>query len=131
MPEEGDVKELTAEDFDKVVGDPDKLVIVEFYTTSCVSCRAIAPVYAKLSKDTELDAVFTKLNAQTNSVIAQRYGIQGTPTFKFFCGGEPIGEIVGAVNPSIIKNQIKDFIRFRKECRKGTTKLTYEISGYG
>lgn len=125
------VKEVTDMDFAGVLENKDKLVIVEFYTTTCVNCRAIAPIYERLSEDKELDAVFTKLNAGTSPMVAQRYGVQGTPTFKFFCHGEPIGEIVGAVNPTIIKNQIKDFIRFRKECRKTTTKLTYEITGYG
>ena len=105
------VKDLNDIDFDKVIGDEQKLVIVEFYTNNCPSCVAIAPVYEKLSKEHELDAVFTKMNAQTYQTIGRRYGIMGTPTFKFFCGGKPIGELVGAIPATMLRNSIKDFIR--------------------
>jgi thioredoxin 1 len=125
------IKELDDKNFAEAVNDPERLVIVEFYSTTCPNCTAIAPVYAKLSEDKELDASFTKLNTQKAPAIAQRYGIMGTPTFKFFCKGEPVGEIVGAVNAVIIKNQIKEYMRHRRECRSKTTKMVFEMDGYG
>lgn len=128
---DGKVKELDDGNFDEVVGGSDKLVIVEFYTNSCPNCVAIAPVYTKLSEEHGLDAVFAKMNVQKYQRIGARYGIMGTPTFKFFCKGRPIGEIVGAVHGTIIRNTIKDFVRHRTECASMSTRMTYEIDGYG
>jgi len=127
----GNVKELKDSDFDNVISDEKRLVIVEFYTNNCPSCVAIAPVYDKLSEEHELDAVFTKMNVQTYQSIGMRYGIMGTPTFKFFCGGKPIGELVGAIPATMLRNSIKDFIRHRSECMGKSTRLVYEIDGYG
>jgi thiol-disulfide isomerase/thioredoxin len=126
----GDIKELGVGNFDEGLRT-DKLVIVEFYTNSCPNCVAIAPVYAKMSEEHELDAVFAKVNAQTHSELAVRYGVMGTPTFKFFCKGQPIGELVGAIPATMLRNTIKDYIRHRMECASKTTRITYEIDGYG
>jgi thiol-disulfide isomerase/thioredoxin len=124
------IEDLDATSFDKATGSDEKLVIVEFFNNSCPSCQAIAPVYSALSKELGEHAVFTRVNAQQNMEIAMRFGIMATPTFKFFCKGRPIGELVGSVNETLLRNTIKDLIRHRSECISKSTKLVYEIDGY-
>jgi thiol-disulfide isomerase/thioredoxin len=124
------IQELDMVSFEKLVKKTDDLVIVEFYTTTCPNCRAIAPVYAELSEQLGGSAIFTKVNAEENTLLASQYGIMGVPTFKFICKNKPIGEIVGAVNATILRNTIKDLIRHRNECVSKSTRFTYEIDGY-
>ncbi len=128
---ESEIKELDMSSLDKVLKSTEKLIIVEFYTNTCPNCRAIAPVYANLSKELSRDAVFTQINAQVNTELASRYGVMGVPTFRFFCKERPIGEIVGEVNATILRNTIKDFIKHRTECISKSTSLSYEMDGYG
>ena len=112
----GNIEDLDPTSFEKVTGGTDRLVIVEFFNSACPSCQAIAPVYEALSKELGENAVFTRVNAQQNMEIAMRFGIMATPTFKFFCKGRPIGELVGSVNETLLRNTIKDLIRHRSEC---------------
>lgn len=125
------IKELDDKTFDETLKSTDKLVIVEFYTNTCPNCLAIAPVYEELSKELGKDAVFSQVNAQKNMTIAARYGVMATPTFKFFCKTGPIGELVGAIHATVLRNTIKDLIRHRMECVSKSTRISYEMDGYG
>ena len=128
---ENKVLDLDEKEFYETQKSTEKLVIVEFYTTTCPNCRAIAPVFEELSDELQKYAVFTKVNAETNTALASRYGIMGVPTFKFYCKEKPIGELVGSVNTTLLRNTIKDLIKHKNECVSKTTPITYEIDGYG
>ena len=123
------IKNITEKSFKETIEMEDKLVIVEFYTNTCVNCAAVAPTYAKLSDDHKERAVFTKLNANTSPDLVRKFGVMGTPTFKFFCHGRPIGEVVGAINATLLNNQIKDFLRHKQDCLSKITPLPMEIDG--
>jgi thioredoxin 1 len=128
---EDNIKELDDKSFDELLSESDKLVIVEFYNTTCPNCRAIAPVYSELSRELQKEAVFTRINVEQNMKIAARYGVMGVPTFKFLCNERPVGEIVGSVNTTMLRNTIKDYVRHRLECLSKSTSIVYELDGYG
>uniref|UniRef100_A0AAQ5YNK0 Protein disulfide-isomerase n=1 Tax=Amphiprion ocellaris TaxID=80972 RepID=A0AAQ5YNK0_AMPOC len=44
-----DVKMVVAESFDDVVNDPDKDVLIQFYSPSCPHCKKLEPVYRELA----------------------------------------------------------------------------------
>jgi thioredoxin-like negative regulator of GroEL len=128
---EDEIEELNDSTFMELLNNSDKFISVMFYTTTCPNCRAITPVYQELSRELKKDAIFTRINAQNNAGTSSQYGIMGVPTFKFFCKGQPIGEIVGAINATILRNTIKDLIRHKNECAAKTTKFSWEMDGYG
>jgi thioredoxin-like negative regulator of GroEL len=124
------IKELDREDFDEVINNCDQMVIVEFYTNSCPNCKTMEPIYTNLAQNMGDKATFCRVNAQLHQEIAMLYGVQSVPTFKFFCHRKPIGEIVGAVNKTILKNTIVDFGQWREKCFKGSTPISYDMTGY-
>jgi thiol-disulfide isomerase/thioredoxin len=124
------VKDINETEFDKLLNDSDDFVAVMFYTTTCPNCKAIEPVYSQLSKELGRDGTFTKINTEQNPSIAIRYGVMGVPTFKFFCKKRPVGELVGAINTTILRNTIKDIIRHKNECVNKSTRISYEMDGY-
>lgn len=125
------VKDISETEFDKILNDTDDFVAVMFYTTTCPNCKAIEPVYSQLSNELGRDGTFTKINTEQNTSIAIRYGVMGVPTFKFFCKKRPVGELVGAINTTILRNTIKDIIRHKNECVNKSTRISYEMDGYG
>jgi thioredoxin-like negative regulator of GroEL len=128
---EKQVKELSDANFFETINKTDKFVAVMFYTTTCPNCRAMTPVYEELSSELKKDAIFTRVNAEQSPALAAQYGIMGVPTFKFFCMNKPIGELVGAINTTILRNTVKDLIRHRNECVSKSTRISYEMDGYG
>ena len=126
-----DIIELNENNFYDTLDNKEKLVVVMFYTHTCPNCKAITPIYESLSKELNKEAVFTKLNTELNMTISVKYGVMGVPTFKFFCKAKPIGDIVGSINATLLRNTIKDKIRYGNECVIKSTPIRFEMDGYG
>jgi len=85
-----DVIVLTDANFDKIVMDSDKDVLVEFYAPWCGHCKHLAPVWDKLAAvfSSESNIVIANIDADKYQSIGGRYGVTGFPTIKFFPKGQ-------------------------------------------
>eukprot|EP00871_Galdieria_phlegrea_P004081 jgi/Galph1/4674/GphlegSOOS_G3338.1 len=84
--EEMHVVELTPDNFEKIVFDPSKNVIVEFYAPWCGHCKALKPQYEKAArtfKDSG-DVIVAAIDADMYSDIAKQFDVTGFPTILFF-----------------------------------------------
>jgi thiol-disulfide isomerase/thioredoxin len=130
-PEPGSLVEASDQLWEHLVEKNEKPVAVMFYSTTCPYCRVIEPYFVTYAKEYKDTVVFVRLNIMTSMWTAERYGIRGTPTFKFFCGGKPVFEIVGAVFPAILKKMVDEVLIHGKECAGRVTEIDYDITGYG
>jgi len=87
IPEKNDepVTIVVADNFDQIVYDSTKDVLVEFYAPWCGHCKQLAPIFEELGKTFEgvPNVVIAKIDATANDVDAS-LGIKGFPTIKFF-----------------------------------------------
>jgi thioredoxin-like negative regulator of GroEL len=88
------------------------------------------PYFNEYALEFKEKMLFVKVNVMDNPFIVNRYGIMATPTFKFFCEGRPIQELVGGVYPPLIKKTIEDVLRNGKKCVKNSSVIDYSITGY-
>lgn len=112
------------------VEESKKPVVVMFYSPVCPYCKAMEPHFEDYAREYGNSAVFARINIELNPWIAERYGVQGTPTFKFFCHGKPVWEQVGQIYPSILKNAVRDMIQHGEECIRKSTPIGQDITGY-
>lgn len=127
---DGEIYELSDINWEKVIEKSKKPVIVNFFSEGCPHCKTMMPYFEKFSKEFSEKVVFGRLDIEKNVWIRDCYGIMSTPTFKYFCGGKPVGEIVGAVYPIMLKKMIEDMIEHGEECAKKSSAIEYEITGY-
>ncbi|MDD1675554.1 MAG: thioredoxin family protein [Methanomicrobiales archaeon] len=106
-------------------------VSVMFFSPLCPHCRIIRPYFEKFAKELAGRMIFVILNLDTNAWIGEKYGIRATPTFKWFCNGKPVQELVGAVYPALLKKISEDVLVYGKECAQNSTAIRYDITGYG
>ncbi len=117
--------------WEKVVEKGEHPAVVMFYTTTCPYCKAMEPYFRQYAAEYRDNITFARLNIEANQWIAERYGVRGTPTFKFFCSGRPVAEMVGAVYPALLKRMVEDVLKHGDKCIRNSTEIDYEISGYG
>lgn len=78
------VKVLVATNFDEIVFDTNKKVLVEFYAPWCGHCKQLAPIYDKLGEHFEKDddVVIAKIDATVNEL--EHTKITSFPTIKLY-----------------------------------------------
>jgi len=82
------VKVIVAKNFEEMVIDSPKNVLIEFYAPWCGHCKQLAPIYDEVGKAFEdsSDVTISKMDATANDV-SSKYSVRGFPTIKFFPAG--------------------------------------------
>lgn len=79
------VKTLVYKNFDEIVKDSTKDVLVEFYAPWCGHCKALAPLYEEVAAAfAKVDSVVIAKIDATENYVDPSYNIRGFPTLLFF-----------------------------------------------
>src|SRR5664279_908353 len=96
------MKEINSTEFDPEVLQGGK-VILDFYSTECPPCEALASKFEDLSKLYGNDIKFLKIYRQQNRDLAEKLGVKSSPTLLFFNEGNEIGQrLTGGIKRSDI-----------------------------
>jgi thioredoxin 1 len=81
----------SSEKITEIVSKPGNKVLY-FTATWCPPCRAIKPVFEKLSNE-YTNVNFVKIDIDENEQTAYDYQITSVPTFVFLAGKQPIAQV--------------------------------------
>eukprot|EP01012_Entosiphon_sulcatum_P023311 TRINITY_DN2829_c0_g1_i1.p1 TRINITY_DN2829_c0_g1~~TRINITY_DN2829_c0_g1_i1.p1 ORF type:complete len:412 (-),score=103.88 TRINITY_DN2829_c0_g1_i1:45-1256(-) len=90
-----EIVELNADNFDFVVLDPEKSVLVDFYAPWCGHCKDLDPILEALAKRfrNREDVVLAKLDATLYPDLVAKYEVEGYPSLKLFTRDDKTGEL--------------------------------------
>jgi len=99
------MKEITAQEFNDEVLNGGK-VVVDFYSTECPPCEALASKFEDLSLLYGKDIKFLKIYRQKSRELAEQLGVKSSPTLIFYEDGKETGERLagGIKRKDIIRN---------------------------
>ena len=103
------VKEITQKEYEREVLAAKGAVVLDFYSTECPPCEALAPKYESVAEALAGRARFLKIFRQGNRELAARLGVTGSPTLVFFRDGQEVGERMTGeeIKKSALKAQVE------------------------
>jgi thioredoxin reductase (NADPH) len=100
------MKEITAAEFESEVLAGGK-VVLDFYSTECPPCEAVAPKFEGLAAIYGKDVKFLKIFRQQNKPLAEQLGVRSSPTLLFFDQGKQVGNsLSGGIKRSDIIREL-------------------------
>ncbi len=102
--------DVTDSNFDEVVLNSDKPVVVDFWAEWCGPCRMVSPVLAELSEDYKDKVTIVKVDVDDNPTVSHKFGIRNIPTILFFKNGEVADKQVGFAPKNVFEGKISGLL---------------------
>lgn len=103
--------EINESNFEELVLNSDKPVLVDFWAAWCGPCRMVGPVVEEIAGEYGDTAVVGKVDVDANQEISIKYGIRSIPALLYFKGGEVVDSVIGAVPKNVLTNKLDEAIK--------------------
>ncbi|MGQ9718319.1 MAG: thioredoxin family protein [Nitrososphaerales archaeon] len=103
---------LTSKNFNEIINS-EKPAIIDFWASSCFSCRFMLPVFEKLANKYGKKIIFGRLNVLEsigNRDIAARYEIFSIPSYVIFVKGKPVDRVTSSAREEDLEELINKHI---------------------
>jgi thioredoxin reductase (NADPH) len=123
------MKEINSSEFEQEVLNGGK-VVLDFYSTECPPCEAVAPKFESLAGMYGHEIKFIKMYRQANRELADKLGVKSSPTLLFFDQGKEVTErLAGGIKRSEIVKNLNAMLP-AESVSKITGKIVPQVSEY-
>jgi len=102
---------LTTDNFADETGKG--IVMVDFWATWCMPCKAMAPVIEEIASQTIGKVKVGKVDIDQNEPLANRFGIQAIPSVLIFKDGVLVETIVGVQSKAALVNALSKYVQLQ------------------
>lgn len=101
---------VNKDNFEDEVLDSEDLILVDFYSDSCVPCKRLSPVIAEIEEKYAEHIKVVKININFDLELAEKYEVQSVPTILFFKNGEVAARLGTPIKTDNIISAIENLI---------------------
>lgn len=102
---------INAAQFEAEVLDSHRPVVVDFYSTECPPCEALAAKYDALAALYGEKIKFVKIFRQENRELATKLNVRSSPTVLFYREGKIVGEqLTGGIKRAAIEKNLAELL---------------------
>lgn len=102
---QGLVSHASASDLQKILRNAQGPVVVDFWASWCGPCRSYGPEFERASRENS-NAVFVKVNTETEQQLSAELGIRGIPCTIVFEAGREVKRQSGAMDARTLNQWI-------------------------
>ena len=103
--------DVNDENFESVVMNSDKPVLVDFWAEWCGPCKMLTPTIDALAEEYKDTSSIVKINVDDSPAIATKYGIRSIPSILLFNNGDVVEQRVGAVSKDELAGMLDKIIK--------------------
>ena len=100
---------VTDANYETLVAQSGKPVLLEFHADWCGPCRSMEPLVAALSAEIP-DVVFAKVDVDTAVELAVKYNVTSIPCFVFLKDGNAVHREVGQMSKNELKSLVGEYL---------------------
>ncbi|MFZ4549483.1 MAG: thioredoxin [Bacteroidales bacterium] len=99
---------LTTDNFSKETAKG--IVLVDFWATWCMPCKAMAPVIEEIAGQTQGKVKVGKVDIDENGSLANQFSVQSIPSILIFKDGQLMETFVGVQSKATLVNALSKYV---------------------
>jgi len=88
------------------------IVLVDFWATWCMPCKAMAPVIEEIASQTQGKVKVGKVDIDENGSLANQFRVQSIPSILIFKDGQLMETFVGVQSKATLVNALSKYVAF-------------------
>ena len=100
------IQHLSSQEFEEVINNSSKTILVDFFATWCGPCKMLAPVLEQVKDEVGDNVEIYKVDIDECMDIAKQFGIMSVPTMIIFKDGKEVDRLVGLRPKASILNAL-------------------------
>lgn len=107
------IREVNETNFENVVLQSDRPVLVDCWAPWCMPCRAQQPILEKVADELQGKALIASLNTEENRDAAYRLNIHSIPTLVIFKDGQEKQRLIGLQKADSLTKALEDLLSYQ------------------
>ena len=96
---------ITDGNFDEIIKNADKPVLIDFYADWCGPCQMLSPIVSEIAESRD-DIIVGKVNVDENPLLSAKFGVMSIPMLVVLKNGEITAQNIGYCDKEKIEGML-------------------------